>query len=56
MTIEDMVGLTMHDVFARYNNYELIFKATNGLEFRFYHEQDCCEHVEIEASAGSWAT
>jgi hypothetical protein len=47
MTIEDMVGLTMHDVSTRYNNHELIFTATNGLEFRFYHDQDCCEHVEI---------
>jgi len=27
---------------------EIIFKCSDGSEYRMYHSQDCCEHVYIE--------
>ena len=31
---------------------ELIFRTADGEVFKFYHEQDCCENVQINDIAG----
>ena len=32
---------------------EMIFKASNGMTFKFLHYQDCCENVGIEDVCGN---
>lgn len=34
------------------DNEELLFHTTNGEIYKMYHEQDCCESVEIEEIIG----
>lgn len=55
-TFDDMVGKTFTSV--RQSSFEsndaLIFESDAGL-FRFYHSQDCCEHVRIEQIDGDLA-
>lgn len=31
---------------------ELSFRTADGIDFKQYHEQDCCEHVRIEEIIG----
>lgn len=31
---------------------EVIFKVKDGVEFRMYHQQDCCENVSVEDVCG----
>jgi len=49
----DMLGLVM----VRIENTlgaenEMIFVAQSGRRFRFWHENDCCENVQIEEIVG----
>ena len=43
----DLEGRTLVGV-ERNGNEELIFTCDNGDVFKMFHEQDCCECVEIE--------
>jgi len=45
-----MLGRTMTSVIA--SGDVMLFIEQNGSEHRFYHEQDCCESVEIEDIEG----
>jgi hypothetical protein len=47
--IEDMLGLVFTDVTQSVD--ELRFKCAEGT-FIFFHDQDCCESVEIESVVG----
>jgi len=49
-TFEKMLGRTMTSVIA--SGDVMLFIEQNGSEHRFYHEQDCCEIVEIEDIEG----
>jgi hypothetical protein len=42
-----IVGKTVQSV-VKNNNEELLFEFTDGSSCKFYHEQDCCENVEID--------
>jgi len=44
---EDLKGKVLASI-ERVDNEELIFTCTNGTKYKMYHEQDCCENVEIE--------
>jgi hypothetical protein len=44
--ISDMVGKTFTSVKLNDDDSELLFECDLGT-FRFYHEQDCCEHVRV---------
>ena len=37
------------------SNDEIVFVTTEGETYRMYHEQDCCESVEIESIVGDLA-
>jgi hypothetical protein len=45
-----MLGQTM--LYVTSTDDTLLFVATNGAKFLFYHEQDCCESVYIEDIIG----
>ena len=47
--ISDMLNVTFTEV--KQNNYDLCFVCEEGT-FTFYHNQDCCETVEIEDVIG----
>lgn len=49
--IDEMVGKTMVSV-TQTGNYELVFTDTDGVRYIFYHDQDCCEHVDIDDICG----
>lgn len=49
--IEDLVGKSFATV-SDEGGAELIFKASDGTGYRFYHSQDCCESVYIEDICG----
>lgn len=42
-----IVGKTVQSV-VNNNNEELVFEFTDGSSCKFYHEQDCCESVNID--------
>lgn len=44
-------GLTLES-YEQINKERIIFHFTNGDTYSMYHEQDCCEEVEIEEIIG----
>lgn len=50
--ITELVGKTLTSVKERDNGNELYFEATDGTEYKMYHDQDCCESVTIEDICG----
>ena len=44
---ESLVGHTFTSVYDQ-GHVEMIFVRSDGVQFRFHHEQDCCEDVRIE--------
>jgi hypothetical protein len=49
---ENMLNQEMVSVVGAPGDDEMVFKAANGKTFTFYHEQDCCEGVNIEDVCG----
>ena len=49
-SIEELVGKTFDKVFE--SGDELVFQSESGKSYKFYHEQDCCESVEINDITG----
>ena len=50
-TLHAMIGRTFISV-QNVDNAELVFTASDGDVFRFYHNQECCEIVLIEDICG----
>ncbi len=48
----NMIGKTIAKVNGKKGYNEMVFIATDGSWFHFYHEQDCCESVDIEDICG----
>jgi hypothetical protein len=42
-----MLGKTMVSVVGKAGGDEMIFTADDGKKFKFLHDQDCCESVDI---------
>lgn len=47
---KELLGKILKEVTASHN--EIIFKCTDGAEYRMFHNQDCCESVEIKDICG----
>ena len=54
LDVSVLVGLTMASVEKVKDGEqdELVFATTDGRVFKFYHDQDCCEDVQIDDIAG----
>lgn len=46
-----LLGLTLESC-KRIGNEEILFFTTDGRKFKMFHDQDCCETVEIESIVG----
>lgn len=46
-TISELLGKTLYTCEGKVGDKEIRFKTTEGVEYVLYHEQDCCEDVEI---------
>ena len=50
---EDLKGKTLIEIIgAHKGSCEISFETEEGEKYRMYHDQDCCENVEIEDIAG----
>lgn len=53
LEISDLVGKTFISISgASVDNDEIDFATADGLKFRMYHSQDCCERVSIRQIDG----
>lgn len=53
VNISDFLGLTFTSIEgAHAHSDEIIFTADDGRSWRMYHEQDCCENVQVEEVIG----
>lgn len=52
MDISELMGKTLTKIEVSDDDDEIIFTVDNGDQFRLSHQQDCCEHVDIENIAG----
>jgi hypothetical protein len=50
-TLEDMRGKTFTKVYVTDDKHEMIFENDEFI-FTFYHDQDCCEGVQVEDIVG----
>lgn len=50
----DLVGKTLVSV-ENVDNQRVEFTTTDGSIYRLYHEQNCCESVEVEDVVGDFA-
>ena len=48
--VDVLKGKTLSSINQRGN--EIVFETTDGETYRMYHEQDCCESVQIESIVG----
>jgi len=52
-TFSELVGCVLSRVTVTTERDEVIFELADGRSFRLYHEQDCCESVNIEEIDGT---
>lgn len=50
ITIEELIGKTITEI--QNSEDEIIFIINDGTQYKMYHEQDCCENVQIEDITG----
>lgn len=48
---EELVGVTLTNI-VNLENLELVFTLDTGDRYRLYHDQDCCESVQIVDISG----
>src|SRR5574343_1125546 len=47
-----IIGLTFNAI--KQTDDAIFFRTTDGIVYRMYHHQDCCESVSIEDVNGNW--
>ena len=52
---EDLIGKTLSSVIKSEDNCTVDFITPGGERYQLYHDQDCCEQVEVEDIAGDLA-
>jgi hypothetical protein len=50
--IETLLGKVITDIQGGEGDDEITFTVNDGYEYKMYHQQDCCESVEIESIVG----
>tara|TARA_R110000765_G_scaffold413419_4_gene513464 strand:+ start:176 stop:550 length:375 start_codon:yes stop_codon:yes gene_type:complete len=50
VNVEVLIGKTITHI--NEESYELIFTCSDDTQYRMFHEQDCCENVELEDICG----
>jgi len=48
----ELLGKTLTSVTGSKGDDEMVFTTSEGRMFKLYHEQDCCENVQIEDVIG----
>lgn len=51
-TFKTLLGKTLTKIEGKVYDKEIIFTTTDGEKYKLYHEQDCCESVNVEEIAG----
>lgn len=49
---KDLLGKTFTNIEISRDEDEIIFTCSDGVKYKMYHEQDCCETVRIEDICG----
>ena len=52
----DLLGETIIYATGEKGDEEIRLTLADGRVFRLYHNQDCCESVEVDEVIGEWAT
>jgi len=50
---EELVGKTLTEIRAAHDEIE--FVTADGVTYKMYHSQECCESVSVEDVVGDWA-
>jgi len=48
----ELVGKTLSTVMCEIGNDEILFETISGDRYKLYHEQNCCENVNVEDIIG----
>lgn len=51
--IQELVGKTLVSIEVSPDKDEILFTSTTGKQWKMYHDQDCCESVEVEDIIGN---
>lgn len=56
LNIDVLVGQTIKKISFKGESdiIEVYFEMDNGISYKMYHEQDCCEVVYLEDCCGDW--
>jgi len=52
--MKDLLGQIITKIEGKKGDGEIVFHLQDGRKFVMYHEQDCCEMVEVEDICGEW--
>jgi len=52
LSISELLGKTLVSVRGAVGDDEVYFETSDGETFKLYHENDCCEHVELNDISG----
>ena len=52
MNINALLGKTITAITGKPGDDEMILATSDGKNYKFYHSQDCCEHVAINDVVG----
>lgn len=51
----DLLGKTLTEIIGKKGDEEIIFVIDDGKRYRLWHDQDCCETVNVEDIVGEFS-
>ena len=48
MELKELIGKTLKTVAGKVGDSVIVFEATGGEKYKFYHQQECCETVIVD--------